>query len=63
MVVETFDQRQIQSLRRLKPYQRIQLAFELFEVARARIAGEIKRLHPDFTKKDLQSEVNRRLIR
>ncbi len=54
---------QRQYLRRLKPYQRIQLAFELHDLARSRVAGEIKRRHPDLTKKELLEKLNERFIR
>jgi hypothetical protein len=49
--------------RSLKPYQRIQLAFELHDVAYARIAGEIKRRHSDWTTEQVRDEVSRRFIR
>ena len=58
---ESTQQRQY--LRRLKPYQRIQIAFELHEVARSRIAGEIKRRHPDLTNEELREKLNQRFIR
>ena len=54
---------QRQYLRRLKPYQRIQLAFELHDMARARVAGEIKRRHPDLTNEELREKLNQRFIR
>lgn len=50
-------------LRLLKPYQRIQLAFELHDMARSRIAGEIKRRHPAWPSEKIRDEVNRRFIR
>ena len=49
-------------LRRLKPYQRIQLAFELHDMARARVAGEIKRRHPDLTNEELREKLNQRFM-
>lgn len=55
--------RQYQYLRCLKPYQRIQLAFELHDLARSRVAGEIKRRHPDLTKEELLEKLNERFIR
>lgn len=54
---------QRQYLRRLKPYQRIQLAFELHDMARSRVAGEIKRRHPDLTNEELREKLNERFIR
>lgn len=54
---------QQQYLRRLKPYQRIQIAFELYDVAWSRISGELRRLHPDLTEKELQQKLNERFIR
>ena len=54
---------QLQYLRRLKPYQRIQLAFELHDMARSRVAGEIKRRHPDLTNEELREKLNERFIR
>ncbi|MGE0267317.1 MAG: hypothetical protein AB7S78_02515 [Candidatus Omnitrophota bacterium] len=53
---------QRQYLRRLKPYQRIQLAFELHDLARSRVSGEIKRRHPDLTKEELLKKLNERFI-
>ena len=50
-------------LRRLKPYQRIQLAFELHDMARSRVAGEIKRRYPDLTAEQLQKALNQRFMR
>lgn len=54
---------QHQYFRRLKPYQRIQLAFELHDMARSRVAGEIKRRHPGLTKEELCEKLNQRFIR
>ena len=54
---------QHQCLRRLKPYQRIQLVFELHDVARSRVAGEIKRRHPDLTNEERREKLNQRFIR
>ena len=54
--------RQRQYLRRLKPFQRIQLAFELHDLARARVAGEIKRRHPDFTREEILQKLNQRFV-
>ncbi|GEM_PF-2971488 len=53
---------QRQYLRRLKPYQRIQLAFELHDMARSRVAGEIKRRHPDLTNEELREKLNERFM-
>lgn len=50
-------------LRRLKPYQRIQIAFELHNLARSRVAGEIRRRHPDLTNEELREKLNERFIR
>lgn len=50
-------------LRRLKPYQRIQLAFELHDMARSRVAGEIKRRYPGLTSQKLLEKLNERFIR
>ena len=58
---ENTEQRQY--LRRLKPYQRIQLAFELHDLARSRGAGEIKRRHPDLEHEELQKKLNQRFLR
>jgi len=49
-------------LRLLKPYQRIQLAFELHDLSRSRIAGEIKRCHSDWTDGQVRNELNRRFL-
>ncbi len=49
--------------RRLKPYQRIQLAFELHDLARSRVSGEIKRLYPNLTTQELLKVLNQRFIR
>jgi hypothetical protein len=52
--------KQIESLRRLKPYQRIKTAFELYDFARSRIAAQIKRNNPGITKKQLLNKLNER---
>ncbi len=52
--------KQIESLRRLKPYQRIRIAFELYDFARSRIAAEIKRGNPGITEKELLNKLNNR---
>ena len=63
MAMNEENTQQHQYLRRLKPYQRIQLAFELHDMARSRIAGEIRRRHPDLTNEELQEKLNERFIR
>ena len=54
------DLKENQYLRRLKPYQRIQLGFELHNLARSRVAGEIKRRHPGLAKEELLEKLNQR---
>lgn len=54
--------KQIACLRRLKPYQRIRTAFELYNFARARIAAEIKRNNPNITEKELLNTLNKRFL-
>ena len=54
---------QYKYLRRLKPYQRIQLAFELHDMARSRVSGEFKRRHPNLTAQKLREMLNQRFIR
>jgi len=56
------DNLKYECLRRLKPCQRIQLAFELHEVARARVSGHIRRCHPDLSENELLEELNRRFL-
>ena len=63
MAMNEENTQQYQYLRRLKPYQRIQLAFELHDMARSRVAGEIKRRHPDLTNEELREKLNERFIR
>jgi len=58
---KNFHQRKY--LRLLKSYQRIQLAFELHDLARSRVAGEIKRRYPNLTKEELREKLNQRFIR
>lgn len=55
--------RQRQYLCHLKSYQRIQIAFELHDMARSRVAGEINRRYPDLTKEELREKLNQRFIR
>lgn len=55
--------KQIESLRHLKPYQRIRAAFELHNFARLRIAAEIKRNNPGITEKELLGKLNKRFIK
>ena len=55
--------RQIESLQRLKPYQRIKIAFELHDFARSRIAAEIRRTNPDENEKDILNQLNKRFIK
>ena len=59
----TEENNQHQYFRRLKPYQRIQLAFELHDLARSRIGGEIKRRYPNLTAQELQEMLNLRFLR
>lgn len=54
------NMKQIESLRHLKPYQRIKTAFELYNFARSRIGAEIKRNNPDITKEELLKLLNER---
>ena len=55
--------RQIDRLRRLEPYQRIRIGFELHDFARSRIAAEIKRNNPGISEKKLLDKLNDRFIR
>lgn len=52
--------KQIESLRRLKPYQRIKIAFDLYNFSRSRIAAEIRRKNPNITKEQLLDMLNKR---
>jgi hypothetical protein len=52
--------KQIEYLRHLQPYQRIKVAFELYDFARSRISGELKRNHPELNNKELLSKLNER---
>jgi DNA-binding HxlR family transcriptional regulator len=61
MSEENIQQRQF--LRSLKSFQRIQIAFELHDLARSRVAGEIKRRYPNLTQEELQEKLNQRFIR
>ncbi len=54
------DIKQIEILCRLKPYQRIKIAFELYDFARARISAEIKRNNPTISKEELLRTLNER---
>jgi hypothetical protein len=51
---------QIEILRRLKPYNRIKIGFELYDFARTRIAAEIKRNNPGITQDELLNKLNAR---
>ena len=54
------EQKQIELLRRLKPSNRLKIAFELYDFARSRIAAEIRRNYPGITQEQLLDKLNQR---
>lgn len=51
---------QIEILRRLKPSNRLKIAFELYDFTRSRIAAEIRRNNPGMTEEELLDKLNQR---
>ena len=58
-----YEKKQIERLKSLKPYQRIRIAFELHDFARARVGAEIRRNNPDLSEKEILERLNERFVK
>jgi len=61
--VDKPDPRQIESLRRMAPYQRLCQAFALYDFARRRVAAHIRSRHPELSEEEVQELVRERFSR
>ena len=52
--------KQIEIYRRMTPQQRLQIGFELFELARDMVRCGVRHQHPDWDDKHVAQEVSRR---
>lgn len=58
----TGEFKQLESLRRLKSFDKLRIAFELYDFARSRITSEIRRINPGITEQELLKKVNERFV-
>jgi hypothetical protein len=62
MVIEVIDEAVVQSLRRKTPSQRLQMSFEMWQFAHARLCHILRQQHPTWTEQELRSERHRRML-
>jgi hypothetical protein len=53
-------QKQIEIYRRMTGRQRLQVAFDLYDLARALVRSGVRHDHPDWSEREVCEEVNRR---
>jgi Rv0078B-related antitoxin len=51
---------QIETYRRMTPQQRLQIGFDLYELARTLVRQGVKHQHPDWDEQSVEREVARR---
>jgi len=61
--IEVIDDRMAEVLRRKSPEERLQIAFGMWESAHEMIRSFLTSEHPDWSDKELDREVARRLLR
>ena len=61
--IEVVDERVAEILRRMTPAQRVEMALDCGRTIREVAACAVRRQHPDWTDKQVQQEVSRRMIR
>jgi hypothetical protein len=61
--LEPLDPIRIEIMRRLKPEERLEIAFQLNRFARERIAADLRWRSPDWSEDQIQTEVARRMLR
>ena len=60
-VIEVIDDQSAELLRRLKPEERLEMAFGIWRSAREIITSILATQHPDWTEDEVATEVARRL--
>ena len=60
MTPEEGQRQQIECYRRMTPQQRLQVAFDLYELTRTLSAQGLRYQHPDWSEQQVSEEVNRR---
>ncbi|UCD83783.1 MAG: hypothetical protein JSU92_10875 [Deltaproteobacteria bacterium] len=59
--IEVLDEQMVEVLKRIKPQERLTIAFNMWSFARKQIANYLHSLHSDWDEKKIQQEVARRL--
>jgi hypothetical protein len=60
MTPEERLQKQIEIYRRMQPHERLQIAFDLYALARTLSRAGVRHQHPDWDEHQVDAEVNRR---
>lgn len=60
-VVEVMDPMVVEIMRKKTPLERLTIAFEMWDSARAMIQSNLRRQHPDWTEDQVQREIARRM--